>query len=119
MDPVATKYLENNKNINRGYRKLEVWREAVELYSFVNKKINIIKELSFKTKAQIEDSALSVSSNIAEGYCRRHLKENIQFNTIALASLGENYSQMFTLFNANQIDEDWFKQYDITPFVRS
>ncbi len=112
MNPSAKKYLEKNKNINRGFRKLEVWKEAVELYSFVKKKIKTLKELSFKTKAQIEDSALSVSSNIAEGYCRRHLKENIQFNTIALASLGENYSQVFALFNAEEIDENWFEDYD-------
>jgi len=112
MDSRAEKYLEKYKNINRGYRKLEVWKEAVELYSFVKKKIKTLKELSYKTKAQIEDSALSVSSNIAEGYCRRHLKENIQYNTIALASLGENYSQIFTLFNAEEIDENWFEDYN-------
>jgi four helix bundle protein len=91
---------------------LKVWKEAIELYSFVKKKIKTVKDLSFKSKAQIEDSAMSVSSNIAEGYCRRHLKENIQFNTIALASLGENYSQIFNLFNAEEIDEEWFKEYD-------
>jgi len=26
--------LERNKNLNRGFRKLRVWREAVELYAF-------------------------------------------------------------------------------------
>jgi four helix bundle protein len=112
MNPSAKKYLEKNKNINRGYRKVEVWKEAVELYFFVKKKIRTLKELPYKTKAQIEDSALSISSNIAEGYCTRHLKENIQFNTIVLASLGENYSQIFTLFNAEEIGEDWFEDYD-------
>ncbi len=112
MNLNAQKYIERNKNINRGYRKLEVWNEAVELYSFVKNKLKTLKELSFKTKAQIEDSILSVSSNIAEGYCRRHLKENIQFNTIALASLGENYSQIFNLFNAEEIEEEWFDEYD-------
>lgn len=112
MNSKAENYLERNKNINRGYRKLEVWKEAVELYSFVKKKISILKALSYKTKAQIEDSALSISSNIAEGYCRRHLKENIQFNTVSLSSLGKNYSQIFTLFNAEEIDEEWFVEYD-------
>ena len=77
MNPISEKYLEKNRNINRGFRKLEVWKEAVELYSFVKKKLKILSQLAFKTKAQIEDSALSVSSNIAEGYCRRYLKENI------------------------------------------
>ena len=32
MNSIAEKYLEKNKNINRGYRKLEVWKEAVELF---------------------------------------------------------------------------------------
>ena len=112
MNPISEKYLETNRNINRGYRKLEVWKESVELYSFIKKKIKTLKDLPFKSKAQIEDSALSISANIAEGYCRRYLKENIQFNSIALASLGENYSQLFTLFNASEIDEEWFKEYD-------
>lgn len=26
--------LERNKNLNRGFRKLNVWREAIELYAF-------------------------------------------------------------------------------------
>ncbi len=112
MNPIAEKYLEKNRNINRGYRKLQVWRDAIELYSFDKKKLKTLNELSFNTKAQIEDSTLSVSSNIAEGYCRRYLKENIQFNTIALSSLGENYSQIFALFNAEEIGEDWFNVYD-------
>jgi hypothetical protein len=30
MNPIAGKYLEKNKNINRGYRKLEVWKEAID-----------------------------------------------------------------------------------------
>jgi hypothetical protein len=64
MNSVAEKYLEKNKNVNRGYRKLDVWKEAIELYSFVKEKIKTINDISFKTKAQIEDSALSVSSKI-------------------------------------------------------
>ena len=27
--------LERNKNLNRGFRKLRVWQEAIELYVFV------------------------------------------------------------------------------------
>ncbi len=40
------------------------------------------------------------------------LKRTIQFNSIALGSLGENYSQVYTLFNADIIDEEWFNNYD-------
>ncbi|MCP5064450.1 MAG: four helix bundle protein [Ignavibacteriae bacterium] len=106
------KYLERNKNINRGFRKLEVWKEAIELFKYVKVKLDSFNLIFFKVKAQIEDSILSVSSNIAEGYCRRHIKENIQFNNIALASLGENCSQIYALFNSEVITEKWFNEYD-------
>lgn len=67
---------------------------------------------NLKIKNEIECSVFVVSSNIAEGYCRRHLKESLQFNNIALASLGENYSQIYTLYNPGLIDEFWFNEYD-------
>ena len=106
------KYITRNRNINRGYRKLDVWVESVELFKVVKKKIDVLSTISFKLKAQVEDSMFSVSSNIAEGYSRRFIKENIQFNNIALSSLAENYSQIFTLFNAEVLDETWFNEYD-------
>jgi four helix bundle protein len=104
--------LQHNKNINRGYIELEVWKEAVELFHFVREKLKTLNNLSFKVKAQIEDSIFSVHSNIAEGYCRRSIKENIQYLAISLASLGENYSQIFSLTNSDDIEIDWFKEYD-------
>jgi len=100
-----------NRNINREYRKLEVWKEAIELYVFVENKIRDLNSVPFKTKAQIEDSALSCPSNIAEGYSRRSLKEYIQYANISLASLAENYTQIFALFSAGDIDREWFDEY--------
>lgn len=108
--------LNRNKNINRGFRKLEVWKEAVELFVLVKDMLSKIKTLSYKTKVQIEDSVLSVSSNNAEGYGRRYLKENIQYNNIALASLAENYSQIFALLSSNDIDKDWFDVFDMNHY---
>ena len=104
--------LNRNKNINRGFRKLEVWKEAIALYVFVKNKIRPMKTVPFKIKAQVEDSIFSVHSNIAEGYSRRSLKENIQFVNIALSSLAENYSQIFALHSSGDIDREWFDEYD-------
>ncbi|MBU0559335.1 MAG: four helix bundle protein [Bacteroidetes bacterium] len=104
--------ISRNKNINRGYRKLEVWRESIELNVFVKTKVRSLKEIPYKVRAQVEDSAFSCPSNIAEGYARGGLKENIQFNTIALASLAENYSQIFALFCSGDIEKEWFDFYD-------
>ena len=105
-------YINRNRNINRGYRKLSVWKEAISLFAFVRKKLKLLHKLSFKVRAQIEDSILSVSSNIAEGYCRRYLKEQIQFNSISLSSLGENYTQILALFTSKDLSEEWFNKYD-------
>ena len=104
--------INRNKNINRGFRKFEVWKEAINLFVFVKKQLNIINTVSYKVKAQVEDSIFSVHSNIAEGYARRHLKENIQFNNIALASLVENYSQVFSLSSSKDLNKIWFDEYD-------
>ena len=107
---------ERNKNINRGYRKLTVWKEAIGLYVYVSKRLDIINNISFKVKGQVEDSTFSVHSNIAEGYGRRSLKENINFNNDALGSLSENYSQVFALLKAEKIDRKWFDIYDDKHF---
>jgi four helix bundle protein len=104
--------LERNKNLNRGFRKLMVWREAVELYAFEKKVLGEVKGLPFKIRDQVLDSAFSISSNIAEGYCRRSIKEYIQFINIALGSAGENYSQMFALLKSEEISTDRFDEFD-------
>ena len=63
--------LERNKNLNRGFRKLRVWREAVELYVFEKKVLGQIKGISFKIKDQVLDSAFSISSNLAKSLARK------------------------------------------------
>ena len=113
---MSDEIINRNKNINRGFRKLEVWQEAIALYVFVKEKTRSIDSVPFKIKAQVEDSIFSCHSNIAEGYCRRSLKESIQFNNIALSSLGENYSQVYALFMARDIDVEWFNQYDLKHY---
>ena len=104
--------LERNKNLNRGFRKLNVWREAIDLYAFEKKLLDQIRSISFKIKDQILDSAFSISSNIAEGYCRRSIKEYIQFVNVALGSCGENYSQMYALLKSQEISKDIFDDFD-------
>lgn len=104
--------LTRNRNLNRGYRKLEVWNKAVELAVYVRNILKGIKTVSLKVKSQIEDSIISVPSNISEGYCRRYIKEYIQHINIALASLGENYTQLYILYASNEIGTDTFNEYD-------
>ena len=104
--------LERNKNLNRGFRKLRVWREAIELYAFEKKVLGDVKGLPFKIRDQVLDSGFSISSNTAEGYCRRSIKEYIQFVNIALGSAGENYSQMYALLRSGEISQSTFDEFD-------
>ena len=104
--------LERNKNLNRGFRKLRVWRESIDLYVFEKKILCEVKGLPFKIRDQVLDSGFSISSNIAEGYCRRSIKEYIQFVNVALGSAGENYSQMYALLRSGEISEGTFDEFD-------
>ena len=79
----------DRKNINRGFKKLRVWQDAVSLYVLA---CNILANFPFEFKklaANSIDAAHSISRNISEGYCRRSLKEYLNHLNIALGSCGE------------------------------
>ena len=80
------------RNINRGFKKLQVWQDAISLYVIA---YNLLSKFPFelkKTASNAIDAAHSVSRNIAEGYCRRSLKEYLNHLNIALGSCGEFHS---------------------------
>ena len=111
-NPMEDEVLERNKNLNRGFRKLRVWREAIELYVFVKEALGEVKGLPFKIRDQVLDAAFSISSNLSGGYCRRSIKEYIQFINIALGSAGENYSQFYALLKSEEISQEVFDEFD-------
>ncbi len=106
--------LENQKryNLNRGYQKLRVWQDSISLYTMI---LNEFKGFSFEFKkiaGQQMAAADSIHRNIAEGYCRRSIREYIQFLYVALASLGETVSGLFASKAGNLISEDQFEMLD-------
>jgi len=109
--------LERNRNLNRGFRKLRVWVEAVELYGFEKTAIDRVRGISFKIEDQVLGSAFSISSNIAEGYCRKSIREYIQFVNIALGSCGENYSQFYTLLKSTEKQQMVFDEFNDRHFM--
>ena len=77
------------KNINRGFKKLRVWQDAISLYVLACK---ILTNFPFELKkvgANSINAAHSISRNISEGYCRRGLKEYLNHLNIAPGSCGE------------------------------
>ena len=80
------------KNVNRGFKRLNVWKDSVSLYVLAYK---IFSKFPFELKkiaANSIDAAHSISRNISEGYCRRSLREYLNHLNIALGSCGEFHS---------------------------
>lgn len=72
------------------HKDMDVWKESIELarlvYLITSK---FPKEELYGITQQIRRSAVSISSNIAEGAARNSKKEFIQFLYISLGSLAE------------------------------
>jgi four helix bundle protein len=99
-------------NINRGFEKLRVWQDAISLYVLACKIfVNFPFELK-KVASNSIDAAHSISRNISEGYCRRSLKEYLNFLNIALGSCGEFHSCYISCRQADQISEDDYERLD-------
>lgn len=83
------------KNKNRGYQKLRVWNDAIDYYQ---QTCDIFRRFPYELKrvaTQAIASSDSVHRNIAEGYCRRSIREYLNFLNIALGSLGESISGLY------------------------
>ena len=100
------------RNLNRGFMKLEVWNDAIALFKLVHDIITRIDVIDFKLRSQILDAAQSISSNIAEGYCRRSVNEYLQFLNIALGSSGELFTRILGLKEILKITETDFEGFD-------
>jgi len=98
------------KNINRGFKKLRVWNDAISLYTLAYKVFSNFPYELKKVAANSIDAAHSISRNIAEGYCRRSLKEYLNYLNFALGSCGEFHSCSESFRKANQITEDEYQK---------
>ena len=102
----------DRKDINRGFKKLRVWQDALSLYLLACK---IFANFPFELKkvaANSIDAAHSISRNISEGYCRRSLKEYLNHLNIALGSCGEFHSCYESFSQAGQITKEEYEQLD-------
>lgn len=100
------------RNRSRGYQELRVWQDAIQYYVLT---CTAFRGLPYELKrvaAQAIGSSDSVHRNIAEGYCRRSLREYLNFLNIALGSLGESVSGLRAYLDPKQIDPTTFEQLD-------
>ena len=79
----------------RNFRDLLIWQRSMDLADAVYSATrHFPKEERYGLTSQMRRAAVSVPSNIAEGFNRRHNREYKQFLYIALGSLGELDTQV-------------------------
>ena len=83
------------------WQKLEVWKLADELaYRVYKVTQNFPKEEIYGLTSQVRRAALSVPTNIVEGYSRKGDKELARFINISLGSLAET---KYLLYFSNRL----------------
>ena len=97
------------KSTVKNYKDMLVWQKGVEIadatYSLTK---NFPTDERFGLSQQMHRSAVSVPSNIAEGFCRQHTKEYVQFCHIALGSCAELETQLLIAKRRGFVEEDKF-----------
>jgi four helix bundle protein len=96
------------KNKNRGYQQLRVWQDSIKFYRLTSQ---VFRKLPYELKrvgSQAIAASDSIHRNIAEGYCRKSIREYLNFLNIALGSLGESVSGFHAYLLAGQITEEEF-----------
>lgn len=77
-----------------GYKKIIAWQKADDLSAMIHTYSRNWGAGYYRLADQKRSAAVSVKSNIAEGYCRVALGDYIRFCEIARGSLGELGSQI-------------------------
>lgn len=91
----------------KSYKELKVWQKSIEPIPEIYIMTKIFpKEEKYGLTSQIRRSAVSLPSNIAEGYSRLSTKEFIQFLKIAFASGAELETQLIISYKLELISED-------------
>ena len=104
------------RNKNRGYQQLVVWQDAVQYYRLT---VAWFRPAGFELGRIVSQQLASVDSvhrNIAEGYCRRSIKEYIHYLYIALGSLGESVSAQIAYAESAQLSPEDFEQLDALAY---
>jgi four helix bundle protein len=95
------------ENKIKRFRDLKVWQKGIELVKEIYKITKCFpKEKHYGLSAQMRRASISIPSNIAEGFRRKHNKEYKQFLNVALGSCAELEIQIVIAKELGYIDEN-------------
>ena len=95
------------------FKELRVWQEAKELAVQVYKiTTNARFSKDYGLRGQVQKAAVSVASNIAEGYEKNSNKDFVRYLLIAKGSLAELRTQLEIALEIKYIDKKVFEKID-------
>ncbi len=84
----------------QSFKELIVWQKAMLLVTEIYKVVHSLPKFElYIMGSQMIRAAVSIPSNIAEGYRRKHRGEYLQFLSISFASAGELETQILIIKN--------------------
>ncbi len=97
----------------KSFKDLFAWQEAHALALMIYKLTDTFpqKEI-FGLVSQMRRCAVSISSNIAEGFSRSTSKDKAQFYSISYGSLNELSSQLLIAYDVGLVSDSDFQKID-------
>jgi four helix bundle protein len=94
------------------FEDVKAWQEARVLVKMIYEATKSNKDITgdYRFRDQIQAAAVSIMSNVAEGFSRRSTKEFGQFLFIAKGSVGEVQSQLYVALDQSYIKKDKFDE---------
>ena len=103
--------MNNEKSKIKTFTDLHSWQEAHKLVLLIyNTTRNFPREEIFGLTSQIRRAAISITSNIAEGFGRQGYKEKVQFYYLAQGSLTELKNQIIASKDIGYLIEEDFQK---------
>jgi len=92
------------------FEEIKAWQEARALTNMIYEavKSNNSWRNNYRLRDQIQAAAVSIMSNIAEGFSRRTTKEFVQFLFVAKGSVAEVQSQTYVALDQGYITQEEF-----------
>lgn len=101
----------DNSEAIKNFYDLYLWKQAhlfvVKIYKITK---NFPKEEVYGIVSQLRRAAVSLTSNIAEGFSRRGYNEKLQFYHFAKGSLTEIQNQLFICRDVGYISDQEFTE---------
>ena len=90
------------------FEDIKAWQGARALARMLHEAVKFGSD--YKFRGQIQSAAVSIMSNIAEGFSRRSTREFTQFLFIAKGSAAEVQSQLYVALDQGYVSQEKFNE---------